>query len=96
VFLQCKITQRIDWFKGEASDGAIWYAPAAGFTVASFARDVLGNVYAQVETVTGYGIRISATSSLHGTGWAVVDTWTEARTCLKAIAVVDDEDHDTG
>ena len=54
------MTQRIAWLKGKDNQGKTRYAPASEFTTQSFATLVLGNIYAAVETVVGYGIQFPA------------------------------------
>ena len=72
------MTQRIAWLKGKDNQGKTRYAPASAFTTQSFATLVLGNIYAAVETVVGYGIQSSAPSD-----WRVFDTLEDAMGALQ-------------
>jgi len=67
--IEARITECIAWLKGTDNWGVTQYAPAHGTSAPSFAKTVLGNVYAHVETVTGYGAR-----SAHPQGWDVFET----------------------
>ncbi|HXR29343.1 MAG TPA: hypothetical protein VN772_07160 [Solirubrobacteraceae bacterium] len=67
--IEARITGCIAWRKGTDNAGMTQYAPAHGTSVLSFAKTVLGNVYAHVETVTGFGVR-----SAHLQGWDVFET----------------------
>jgi len=86
TFMQRQITTKLAWHKGKNNSGDTCYAPADEFSVIAFARDVLGNVYARVETVTGYGARLSAPGYLDCTDWAVFGTVAEAEAYLDEIA----------
>jgi hypothetical protein len=72
--LEPQITGRTAWLRGKDNAGVVRYAPADAITIPIFARDTLGNFYAAVDTVVGYGIR--ARGSGH---WDVLDTPPEER-----------------
>jgi hypothetical protein len=75
-----RITGRIAWLKGADNAGVVRYAPAAGITVPAFAKNVIGNFYARVETVVGYGARRSGSAA-----WQVFDTFELAREHASAM-----------
>lgn len=73
------ITQRIFWLTGKDANGGVRYCPATEWTEATFARDVLGNVYARVERTLGYGVMERSPSDIGGIAWTVFPTRSEAR-----------------
>jgi hypothetical protein len=69
-----RITGRIAWLWGKDSAGVVRYAPVDELTISPFAMTVLGNFYAHVETIVGFGFRQSLNEP-----WSVFDTLPEAR-----------------
>jgi hypothetical protein len=54
--LKAQITGRIAWLKGTDDEGVTRYAPAGKLTILSFAKTVLGDIDAHVETIMGDGV----------------------------------------
>lgn len=67
------------WLVGQDANGIIRYAPTGDWTEAAFARDVLGNVYARVERVAGYGVGLRSPADIGGVSWIVFPTLNAAR-----------------
>jgi hypothetical protein len=95
TFMQRQITKKLAWYKGKNNSEDTRYAPEEELPEIAFARDVLGNIYARVEIVTGFGARLSAPGYLDCTDWAVFDTIAEAEAYLDEIAAdaTGDETH---
>jgi hypothetical protein len=87
AFMQPQITDKARWLKGEGLDGGTHYAPDDVFSKVQFAKDVLGydedridyELCETIETITGWGVRLSAPGYMDCTDWEVFTDHDEAR-----------------
>jgi hypothetical protein len=93
-FMEREITDFRTWYKGESSDCSTCFVAADDFTIEQFKSDVLEDSSADVETVSGFGCRLSAPGYLDCTEWSVFDSVSECESYLDEYYPEDDDSDD--
>lgn len=90
AFMEPQVTRKMRWLQVNTRNEGIVNYPASDFT-AEFVADMHDVESNEVETVEGYGARMSAPGYLDCTEWAVFDSADEAEAYLREYYMDDEE-----